>query len=54
MSAYKQFLSTDIIVTPFEVNKSFNFSGSVALTASSVGIDRYLGTNIQSRYFISE
>ena len=28
MSAYKQFLSTDLIVTPFEVNKSFTFYGN--------------------------
>jgi len=54
MSAYKQFLSTDVIVTPFEVNKSFTFYGAAALTASSVGIDRYLGTNIQSNFFISQ
>jgi hypothetical protein len=45
MSAYKQFLSADVIVTPFEVNKSFTFQGAAALTASNVGIDRYLGEN---------
>lgn len=28
MSAYKQFLSTDLIITPFEVNKSFTFYGN--------------------------
>jgi len=54
MSAYKSFLSTDIIVAPFEVNKSFNFLGAAALTASSVGIDRYLGNNIQSHPFLSQ
>ena len=42
MGAYKQFLTSDIVITPFEVNKSFTFSGN-ALTGSNVGIDRYLG-----------
>ena len=53
MSAYKQFLSSDIIVTPFEVNKSFTFKGAASLTGSDVGIDRFLGKNIQSNPFIS-
>jgi hypothetical protein len=53
MSAYKQFLSSDIIVTPFEVNKSFIFKGAASLTGSDVGIDRFLGKNIQSNPFIS-
>ena len=52
MSAYKQFLSSDIIVTPFEVNKSFTFQGN-QLTGSNVIIERYLGKNIQSDPFIS-
>jgi len=43
MGAYKQFLASDIVVTPLELNKSFNFSGSAALTGSNVGIDRLLG-----------
>lgn len=51
MGAYKQFLSSDIIVTPFEVNKGFYFEGAAALTSSNVGIDRYLGKNIQSTLF---
>lgn len=51
MGAYKQFLSSDIIVTPFEVNKGFYFEGAAALTSSNVGIDRYLGKNIQSVLF---
>ena len=28
MAAYKQFLSSDVIVTPFEVNKGFTFTES--------------------------
>jgi hypothetical protein len=51
MGAYKQFLSSDVIVTPFKVSKGFTFQGAAALTASNVGIDRYLGKNIQSSLF---
>lgn len=51
MGAYKQFLSSDIIVTPFEVNKGFTFTGAAALTGSNIGIDRYLGKNLQSSPF---
>ena len=46
MSVFKQFLSQDVIVTPFKVNKSFTFYGSNSLVASNVGIDRLIGTNI--------
>jgi len=52
MSAYKPFLSSDIIITPFEVNKSFIFTGS-QFNNSDVIIERYLGKNIQSNPFIS-
>jgi hypothetical protein len=51
MGAYKQFLASDIVITPLEVNKSFTFEGAAALTSSVVGIDRYLGTNIDSYIF---
>ena len=44
MGAYKQFNSQDIIITPFEVNKGFSFSGN-NLTGSDVGIDRFIGQN---------
>ena len=50
MSAFKQFLASDIIVTPFEVNKSFNFEGGDALTGSLVSIDRFLGTNLTTLF----
>jgi len=43
MSVYKPFTTSDIIVTPFEVNKSFTFKGNSEFTASNVGIDRYIG-----------
>jgi len=51
MSAYKQLLTSDIIVTPFEVNKEFTFYGESDLTGSNVGIDRLLGKNITSSLF---
>ena len=50
MGAYKQFLASDIVVTPFEVNKAFHFEGASELTASGVGIDRFLGTNITGAF----
>jgi hypothetical protein len=37
-------------VTPLEVNKAFSFEGASALTASDVGIDRFLGTNLTSSF----
>jgi hypothetical protein len=49
MSAWKQFLASDIIVNPFVVNKGFSFPYSQFATGSDgqlVGIDRFLGTNI--------
>ena len=45
MSVYKPFTTSDIIITPFEVNKSFSFKGN-ELTGSNVGIERYIGQNI--------
>lgn len=50
MSAYKQFLASDITIAPFEVNKSFYFEGAAALTSSIVGIDRFLGLNTSSLF----
>jgi hypothetical protein len=49
MGAYKQFLASDVTVIPFEVNKSFSFSGS-QLTGSDVSINRYLGKNISGLF----
>jgi hypothetical protein len=49
MSAFKQFLASDVIVTPFEVNKGFTFPTSQFATGSDgqlVGIDRFLGKNV--------
>jgi len=50
MGAYKQFLASDIIITPFEVNKGFIFNAS-EFTNSNVSIDRFLGKNITSSIF---
>ena len=46
MSAFKQFLSSDITVTPFEVSKGFSYEGQSELTDSGGGVDRFLGKNI--------
>lgn len=54
MSAFKQLLASDIIVTPFEVNKGFTFRGAASLTGSDVGIDRFLGQNIQGLFSLNE
>ena len=45
MSVYKSLTTSDVIVTPLKVNKSFSFQGASALTTSNVGIDRFLGKN---------
>ena len=37
MSAYKQFTTKDIVITPFSANKGFSFTGN-AMTASDVGV----------------
>jgi hypothetical protein len=44
MGAYKQFLSTDVTVVPFVVNKNFLFQGFSELTGS--GVDFLVGNNI--------
>ena len=49
MSAWKQFLASDVIVNPFMVNKGFTFPSSQFATGSDgelVGIDRFYGTNV--------
>ena len=45
MAAFKTFNSQDVIISPLKVSKNFRFEGASALTASNVGIDRFLGTN---------
>jgi hypothetical protein len=43
MSAFKQFISQDIIVTPLELTKGFTYAGAAIMTGS--GIDRFVGQN---------
>jgi hypothetical protein len=47
MGAYKTLNSQDIIISPLELVKGFSFEGN-ALTASDVGIDRFLGAKFQT------
>lgn len=44
MSAFKQFLSTDVIVSPLVVNKSFTFEGTASLNSNNIG--RLIGYNV--------
>ncbi len=52
MSAYKQFTTKDVTITPFDPNKRFSFVGS-QLTGSNVGIEIYSGIKPESNLFIS-
>ena len=52
MSIYKPFLTTDVVVSPFNVNKQFSFIGAANLTGSG-GIDRYIGKNVTASLWIS-
>jgi len=45
MSVYKPFTTSDVVVTPFKVNKSFTFKGTSEFISSNVGIDRFFGKN---------
>jgi len=44
MSVFKSFITSDVIVSPFEVNKSFTFI-TQQFTDLDVGIERYYGVN---------
>jgi len=52
MSVFKSFITSDVIVSPFEINKSFTFRGN-ELTSSNVEIDRYIGQNVISPIWVS-
>jgi hypothetical protein len=52
MSIFKPFITSDVIVSPFEVNKSFTFS-TADFTNSDVGIERYYGINITASLWVS-
>ena len=59
MTAFKQFLSKDIKLVPFTVNKQFSFENSEFYADESefhtykqfVGIERFLGTNLSGSLF---
>jgi hypothetical protein len=51
MSIFKPFITSDVIVSPFKVNKSFTFNGHANITGS--GIDIFTGTNTTSSLWIS-
>ena len=53
MSIFKPFITSDVIVSPFKVNKSFTFTGN-ELTGSNVQIDRFLGKNITASLWVSD
>ena len=53
MSVYKPFITSDVVVTPFEVNKQFSFQGTSSLSAPNVSIDRLIGKNIPFTLFES-
>jgi hypothetical protein len=52
MGVFKSFITSDVIVSPFEVNKSFTFKGN-ELTGSNVEIDRYIGKNVTTTPWVS-
>jgi len=52
MSAFKQFTTKDVTITPFDAQKGFFFTGT-EMTASDVGIEVYYGENPTSSLFIS-
>ena len=52
MSVFKPFSPADLIVTPFEVDKTFTFKGN-ELTGSNVSIERYIGKNLQESICVS-
>lgn len=44
MSAYKQFTTQDVVITPFDATKTFSYSGDEIISSNS-GIEFYLGKN---------
>ena len=51
MSVFKPFITSDVVVSPFKVNKNFSFEGTAALTGS--GIDLFLGENTNPTLWVS-
>lgn len=53
MSAYKQFTTKDVVITPFDASKRFSFNGN-EITGSTVGIEVYQGIKPTSNIFVSQ
>ena len=51
MSIFKPFITSDVTVSPFKVNKTFTFTGTSHLTGS--GIDLYIGENTDPLIWVS-
>jgi hypothetical protein len=51
MSVFKSFITSDVIVSPFEVNKAFTFYTVDNLFDG--GIDRYIGRNVTASLWVS-
>lgn len=51
MSVFKPFITSDVVVSPFKVNKLFTFDGTALLTGS--GIDIFEGENTDPTLWIS-
>jgi hypothetical protein len=52
MSAYKQFTTQDVVITPFDATKTFSYSGDEIISSNS-GIEFYLGKKPLSNDFVS-
>jgi len=51
MSVFKPFITSDVVVSPFKVNKTFTFGSTAALTGS--GIDLFIGENTNPSLWVS-
>lgn len=51
MSVFKSLITSDVIVSPFKINKTFAFEGTTALTGS--GIDKFIGQNLDPILWVS-
>jgi len=53
MSVFKPFITSDVVVSPFEVNKSFTFQGTASFSQPNVSIERHIGKNITASLWTS-
>ena len=51
MSVFKSLITSDVIVSPFKINKTFTFEGTAALTGS--GVDKFIGQNLDPILWVS-